>query len=474
MTASKFQLPTIFVIFGITGDLMKKKILLSLYSLYIKGLLPQRFQVVGFARKPYTDDTIREYLKEIMNINNMPHVQKYDEFLEHFFYVQGDFDTEESYTKLAAVLGRVDDEWKICTNKLFYLAVPPKNYWDILNYLHSSDLTIPCSPEEGWTRVILEKPFGTDLKGAEELDALLGQLFKEEQIYRVDHYLAKETVRNILAFRFSNSLLTPAWNKDNIEKIEIKLLEGNTVGTRGEFYDKVGALRDVGQNHVLQMLALFTMDNPGAFNAEQIRAKRSEALSKLRIFSKEEVIQNTARGQYVGYKQEKGISEQSTTETYFKLKACIDNEKFKGVPIYLESGKGFTTSHTEIIVTFKHPHPCLCPKDEHFQNTLHYYIQPEEKFTISFLVKKPGYEYSIIKKYFEFDYGKLYEEGEFIEAYEQLLLDIVKGDQTLFVSTEEIMSQWRFIEPIEKAWEETNKPKVFMYELGQEKLDITI
>lgn len=473
-TSSKFQLPTIFVIFGITGDLVKKKILRSIYSLYLKELVPKRFQVIGFARKPYTDETIRDYLREIMVNDSFPQSEKYDEFLNAFFYVQGEFHSADAYNNLAASLGRVDDHWNICTNKLFYLAVPPRNYREILENIHASGLTIPCSPEEGWTRVILEKPFGTDLTAAEELDALLGQLFKEEQIYRVDHYLAKETVRNILAFRFSNSILTPAWNNQHIEKIEIKLLEGNTVSTRGEFYDKVGALRDVGQNHMLQLLALFTMENPGAFTAEHIRRKRAVALAQLRIFSQEEVWANTVRGQYEGYKEAKGVDPNSTTETYFKMKAFIDNDQFRGVPIYMESGKGFSQSKTEIIFTFKHPEPCLCPHEQHFQNTLHYYIQPEEKFTVSFLVKKPGYDYSIIKKYFEFDYGKLYEESEFIEAYEQLLLDIIRGDQTLFVSTEEILSQWRFVEPIEKVWEETRKPEIFSYEVGKEQLDIVI
>ena len=470
MTTSKFQLPTIFVLFGITGDLVKKKILRSLYSLYIKGLLPKRFQVVGFARKPYTNETIREYLREIMVIQNLPQEEQYEEFLKSFFYVQGDFDTKEAYTNLAEFLGRVDNKWRICSNKLFYLAVPPKYYRDILDNVHESGMTIPCSPEEGWTRVIVEKPFGTDLKAAEELDERMGQLFKEEQIYRVDHYLAKETIRNILAFRFSNSILAPAWNNKYIEHIRIKFFESNTVSTRGEFYDKVGALRDVGQNHILQILALFTMDIPESFSAEQIRKKRAQALSKLRIFSAEEVQENTIRGQYEGYKDEKGVDPKTTTETYFKIKLCIDNKQFSGVPIYIESGKGFAEEKGEISVTFKHPEPCLCPTNEHFQNKLRYHIQPEEKFTMSLLVKKPGYDFKIKKEYFEFDYGKLYAEDEFIEAYEQLLLDIIKGDQTLFVSTAEIMSQWRFVEPIEAAWAE-GKPKLFTYPVGTKKIE---
>lgn len=470
MTQTKFQLPTIFVVFGITGDLVKKKILRSLYTLHLKQLLPKKFQLIGFARKDYDDETIREYLRGIMEKDSFPHPEEYDVFLQSCHYVQGDFDNEAAYTKLAKILGRVDNKWHICANKLFYLAVPPKYYRYILDNLYSSGLTTPCSPEEGWTRVILEKPFGTNLKAAEDLDQRLGELFKEEQIYRVDHYLAKETVRNILAFRFSNSLLTPAWNKQFIEKIEIKLFEANTVQTRGEYYDKVGALRDVGQNHMLQILALFTMQNPSSFTAEEIRKKRSEALSKLRIFNTEEVAKYTKRGQYKGYKDVKGVSEDSITETYFRIEAFVDNEDFVDVPIYLESGKGFAQSHTEVIVTFKHPHPCLCPNAEHYQNVLHYSIQPEEKFSINFLMKKPGYEYTVIQKQFEFDYGKFYQDNEFIEAYEQVLLDIIKGDQTLFVSTEEIMSQWKFVEPIEEAWE-SDQQEILDYEVGTERIE---
>jgi glucose-6-phosphate 1-dehydrogenase len=453
----KFELPTIFVIFGITGDLSRNRIIKSLYALHRKNLLPKKFQIYGFSRKNFSDDDIKNYVKDLMTEGKYPEPEKYESFLKEFHYVSGNFDTKESYKKLAEVLGRVDDHWKICSNKLFYLAVPPQYYRSIVDNLHDSGLTIPCSPEEGWTRVILEKPFGTDLKNAKELDARLGELFKEEQIYRVDHYLAKQTVRNILAFRFTNSLLTPAWNNKNIEKVEIKVLEEVAVTKRGEFYDKVGALRDLGQNHMLQLLALFTMDNPGSFSADEIRTQRTKALEQLKKFTVEEVKDFTARGQYQGYKDVDGVEKNSQTETYFKIKTFSNNSNFADVPIYLESGKALKDL-TEITITFKHVTPCLCPNGHHRQNVLRYIIDPEEKILMSFLVKQPGYGFAVEEQNFEFDYQKAYNRDDAILDYEQLLMDIIKGDQTLFVTTDEIFSEWEFVEPILKAWTEKSQP----------------
>ncbi|MBP9691336.1 glucose-6-phosphate dehydrogenase (NADP(+)), partial [Candidatus Woesebacteria bacterium] len=349
----KFTLPTIFVIFGITGDLVKKKILKALYDLYLKKRLPERFRVYGFSRREYDDAELRTYLRSLMESNSFPQPESYDVFLSVFFYVGGDFTEPQAYQKLASLLGLVDGQWNICSNKLFYLAVPPQSYTDIVTNLHSSGLTDPCSKDEGWTRVILEKPFGTDKQTAIALDAQLGSLFKEEQIYRVDHYLAKETVRNIVAFRFSNVFLEPVWNNNYIEKIEIKLYEKQGVLTRGNFYDKVGALRDVGQNHLLQLLALFIMDEPGKFAPDEIKKERADALSSLRIFSAQDVKEHTTRGQYEGYQDEKGVAEGSQTETYFKLTAFSDKHDFRGVPLILESGKKMDRTTTEVVVTFK-------------------------------------------------------------------------------------------------------------------------
>lgn len=466
-SVDKFQLPTVFIIFGVTGDLVKRKLLPAFYNLHFKNLLPKKFKVIGFSRRDYSDEDLRLYLKELIRKQRFKEPDRWDSFLSQFYYIRGEFDDGKAYEKLAHILGNVDGQWRLCSNKLFYLAVPPNYYRTIVNNLHDSGLTIPCSPEEGWTRVILEKPFGKDLKNALELDELLGTLFREEQIYRIDHFLGKETVRNILAFRFSNSFLAPAWNSKYIEKIEIRLFEKERVRERGEYYDGVGALRDVGQNHLLQLLALFTMTHPRDFQSKNIWRRRIEILSRLKILKEEEIPTFTIHGQYKGYKDEEGVSKSSQTETYFKIKTYIDNARWAGVPIYLESGKGMRQSKLEVVVTFKHQEPCLCPPGQHFKNVLHYHIQPQEKIVAHFLVKKPGHDNILQLQDFEFDYQKAYQRKEFIEAYEKLLLDMIKGDQTLFVTTEEILHEWRFVEPILAAWKK-NQPKLITYLPGKQ------
>lgn len=464
---SKFELPTIFVIFGVTGDLVKKKILKALYHLYRKKRLPQRFRVYGFSRRDFDDEMLLSYLREIMASNKYKEAEKFDEFLASFYYVHGDFHIRTAYDDLAKTLGRIDGEWSICSNKLFYLAVPPSSYSNIITNLHESGLTQPCSAEEGWTRVILEKPFGTDLKTALDLDQQLGNLFKEEQIYRVDHYLGKETVKNILVFRFSNSFLTPSWNKNYIEKIEVRLFENLDVKGRGDFYDKVGALRDVGQNHMLQLLGLFIMDHPYKFIPEDIKNKRSEALASLHVMNEQEVIKNTFRGQYKGYTHEKGVDSSSQTETYFRIEARSNLSDFEGVPLILESGKAQKNDLIEVIITFKETSLCLYEVEGEQKNTLHYYIRPDEKITMKFFAKKPGFTTDIAEHELGFNYKKAYNKDLFIDDYESLLFDIIRGDQTLFVSTQEILSEWRFIEPIVKIWYEKQKPELRIYEKGK-------
>jgi glucose-6-phosphate 1-dehydrogenase len=276
-----------------------------------------------------------------------------EKFLQRFVFQQGDFERQSDYVALAERLGATDSEWKACSNKLFYLAVPPDFLKTIVNHLATSELTKPCSPEEGWTRVLVEKPFGRDLTTAEKLDELLGKLFKEEQIYRIDHYLAKEMLQNILTFRFSNNLFEKIWNNQFIEQIEIKLWETLGVELRGPFYDGVGALRDMGQNHIMQMLALVTMERPSSFTATAIRDQRVAILKTLPELSKKEVAENTLRAQYDGYQTIKGVSPTSTTETYFKVKTELTSPRWKGVPIIMESGKRMGEKKKEIIITIR-------------------------------------------------------------------------------------------------------------------------
>ncbi|MDO8633454.1 MAG: glucose-6-phosphate dehydrogenase [Candidatus Wildermuthbacteria bacterium] len=448
-------LPTVFVIFGATGDLMEKKLAPALFHLYQEKLLPDLFQVVGFSKQELSNEEFQAWISDKVGGNG--------DFAKFFVYQQGLFEEKEGYQKLAQFLGMKDGEWQVCSNKLFYIAASPQYYKTLFEKLAESGLTKPCGPEEGWTRVIVEKPFGKDLGTAEELDKLLGKLFKEEQVYRIDHYLGKDTVQNILAFRFSNSFLQDSWNNQGVESITIRLFEKEGVGERGLFYEGIGALRDVGQNHLLQLLALFTMENPGSFEGDAIRKARARILRCLKVSDGSEIV----RGQYVGYLQEKNVAPSSTTETYFKIQASLENSQWKGVPIILESGKGMNEDRVEVHAVFKHPTPCLCPPEpgKHYKNILHYFVQPKEGITLSMWARKPGPGMEIEERALSFDYREAFQKEEFADAYERLLLNCIQGDQTLFVSTEEIMAEWKFVDPILRSWQD-NKVPLRIYKPG--------
>jgi len=347
------------------------------------------------------------------------------------------------------------------------MAISPFIYEPAFNNLGKHKMHLGCLIHENLAKIVIEKPFGHDLKSALKLNSILEKYFTEEQIYRIDHYLGKETVKNILVFRFSNLFLTPSWNKNYIEKIEIRLLEKIGVEGRGEFYDKIGALRDVGQNHMLQLLGLFIMDQPYKFIPEDIKNKRSEALASLHVMSEQEVIKQTMRGQYEGYTKEEGVDPQSKTETYFHITARSELPDFVGVPLILESGKTQKCEKIEVEVTFKETPLCLYDIEGDQKNTFHYHIKPDEKISMKFFAKKPGFDTEIAEHELGFDYRKAYEKNLFIDDYESLLFDIIKGDQTLFVSTEEILNEWRFIEPIVQTWREMDKPKLKIYEKGK-------
>lgn len=450
----KNTLPTVFVILGATGDLMQRKLVPGLFHLFKEGHLPSLFQVVGFSKDSLDTKDFQERIQEMIGEKS--------EFPQFFTYQQGTFEENEGYKKLAEFLGMRDNGWRVCSNKLFYLAVPPQHYKAIFQNLAFSGLTKPCSPEEGWTRVIVEKPFGKDLKTAQELDRMLGKLFCEEQIYRMDHYLGKETVQNILAFRFSNSFLQDSWNKMGIERVSIRLLEKEGIGNRGAFYDGLGALRDVGQNHLLQLLSLFCMDSPTKFDGDSLRRERAKVLKALPVLSADDVKAHAKRGQYQGYSKEKDVDPSSQTETYFQIQTFLNNDIWKGVPILLESGKAMKESLVEVEVVFLHSTPCLCPPTEnkHYRNVLRYRIQPQEGIVMSLWVKRPGPEMIIDERAFSFDYRQAFDQKEFADPYERLLLSCIQGDQTLFVSTEEIMASWKFVDSILQGWEKEKVPLV--------------
>ncbi|HEY3317612.1 MAG TPA: glucose-6-phosphate dehydrogenase [Coriobacteriia bacterium] len=456
--------PTVLVVFGATGDLMSRKIVPALFHLFERDRLPERFRVVGFARRPFPDDVFRRDVASYIERHGdvMPPQSELERFLGMFTYQRGQFEEEAAYVQLDEDLKRIDSEWETCSNKLFYLAVPPEYYRAIFERLAASGLSEPCSDESGWTRVLVEKPFGKDAHTAQQLDELLGSLFREEQIYRIDHYLAKEMLQGIINFRFSNNLLEPTWDARGIDKIEVSLLETVGVEDRGDFYDGVGALRDVGQNHLLQMLALVTMDQPSDLGAEAIRMRRAELLESLRRLSPSEVSAASYRAQYEGYRGVPGVAPDSQTETYFKLQTYIENARWAGVPITMQAGKRVGEARKEIVVTFKHAQPCLCEDSRHYENRVIFTLEPVESIRIEFFTKKPGFERELERRDFNFFLYEKEAKEQYVEEYSRLLSDAVAGDQTLFVSTAEVKAMWEFTDPVEETWA-SGKPPLHPY-----------
>ena len=439
---------------------MARKIVPSLYHLRGKDLLPERFHVIGFSRRDWDDDALRAHVRAIL-------AEKYssadpadvEAFLGLFTYQRGSFEDSEAYAAVGRETAAIDAAWGTCANKLFYLAVPPEHYATIFERLSASGLTDGCSPLEGWTRVLVEKPFGSDAHTSSALDELLGSLFREEQIYRIDHYLAKEMLQGIVNFRFTNNLFETAWDRTAIERIDISLLETLGVEKRGAFYDGVGALRDVGQNHLLQMLALVTMEQPQDSGPASIRQARAELLRSLRPLRLDEIATQTYRSQYRGFRDIAGVSPESETETYFKLRMTMAGRRWAGVPVTMESGKHIGgAARKEIRVTLRHPHPCICEVGRHHQNEIVFTLEPTDSIEIVFWAKRPGFEQDTERRTFNFFLYEKTEKAQYVEEYARLLHDAIRGDQTLFVSTDEVRAMWAFIDPIQDAWHEGTVP----------------
>ncbi|MEK7460507.1 MAG: glucose-6-phosphate dehydrogenase [Patescibacteria group bacterium] len=446
--------PLTLIIFGATGDLYKNKISIALLDLFSQGLLPLDFSVVAFARRQFTDIEFRAFTKESLLKKNNHSPKEIELFLEHFKYVQGNLGDLEDYKKLNSTLGVDDEKRGVCTNKLFYLAVPPDLYKTIFENISGSGLAYPCAEEDtkdsAWTRVLVEKPFGKDFDEAQRLDKMLGELFDESQIFRIDHYLAKETVQNILTFRFSNNVFESLWSNKYIERVKIVFHEKNTLETRGDFYDGVGALRDVGQNHMLQMLAIIAMEDPEGIDAKRIRELRAEILEKTKLIEKNSIV----RAQYHGYLKEQGVDPTSKTETFFRMILGINNERWEGIPFELESGKALIESRVAIEVYFKETDKCFCPTEHEgvHQNVLTFVIQPNESIKFRFWFKRPGFEFALDPQDLSFNYERDASESTVHDAYERVLYDCIRGDQTLFTNTKEVMAEWDLIAHIMDTW----------------------
>jgi len=460
-------IPTIFAIFGVTGDLAQNKIFPALIDLYEKDLLPEKFSIIGIARRDLSNKDFRDFVRKAVLKKKNYERSILDSFLDSLEYSQGEFNQKETYQKSRRIFENIDKKWGQCSNKLLYLSVPPSLYELILKQIAESGLSKSCDEEHGWTRILIEKPFGKDVHTAQKLDELLGILFKEEQIYRIDHYLAKQTLQNIMVFRFSNTIFEPLWNRKHIKSVDINLFENSTAEKRGAFYEENGALRDVGQNHILQMLALVAMEQPKSLHFSDVRAARENVFAKLAKSSKKEVL----RAQYKGYLDTAGVAKNSKIETFFSLVSYINSKRWREVPFYLTSGKALKESKVEIIIHFKDETPgySFLPEQhkEQERNKITISIQPQEKISILFWVKIPGFEDVVGQKELSFSYHD--EQTENIDAYEKVLFDCVSGDQTSFVSTKEVLYTWEYIMGIKDV---IKKTPLHTYETGSETEDI--
>ena len=439
--------PTAIVIFGGTGDLAATKLLPALLDLYCNQTLPPAFVIIGLSRKEFSDADYQAYVKNIFTATkHNASEETLQAFCSHLRYVQGAFDDARSYDRIKTVLTNYDAEIAQCTNKLFYLAVPPDYYQTIFTHLSESNVMSLCDEENSWARLLVEKPFGRDLDTATKLEEQLCRLFTDEQIYRIDHYLAKDAIENIISLRFANSFLADSWNKNSIESITVRLVETKDVANRGSFYDGIGTLRDVGQNHILQIIALLTMGAVDVRNAQSVRTARASALAQLLCQVPDQVV----RGQYAGFTETTGVAPASQTETYFKVSFVSESEAWQGVRFTLEAGKGLAETKNEAILTFRAFDDCECsstPELHGHHNVLKIQFSPEQKISLRLWTKKPGFTFALQEQELELMHDTA-SDTHSPEAYVRVLFDCLAGDQTRFVSSAEVDASWKFITPI--------------------------
>ena len=476
LSARAVPQPCTVVIFGATGDLTHRKLIPALYNLAADGELPPAVTVVGFARREKSDDEFRREMEEATRKFSRQNVRDeiWQTFSQSIFYHQSEFADAEGYRGLAQRLDKIDKERGTRGNRLFYFAAAPDQFEVILKHLKAAGLN--QAREGSWARVIVEKPFGTDLASARELNRIVHHAFAEEQTYRIDHFLGKETAQNILVLRFANAIFGPLWNRHYIDHIQITAAETLGVEGRAGYYEGAGALRDMVQNHLLQLLCLVTMETPSDLSADSIRDEKVKVVRCLRQFSPAEVEANVVRGQYAegaingkpvpAYRAEPHVDPKSMIDTFVALRLTIDVWRWWNVPIYMRVGKRLPKSGTEISIHFKKAPAVLFNKELSEQNVLVIRIQPDEGMSLRMHAKVPGTSFRIEPVKMDFHYGTSFGKAS-PEAYERLLLDAMSGDATLFARRDEVEDAWAFIDPIENAWSAREKqPGLFFYPAG--------
>jgi glucose-6-phosphate 1-dehydrogenase len=469
--------PCVLVLFGVTGDLASKKLLPAVYDLANRGLLPPGFSLVGFARRDWADEDFARLAHDAVKANARTPFREtvWQQMSEGVRFVPGEFSDDGAFDRLAACVAELDVARGTGGNYAFYLSVPPKAFPTVVAQLKRSGLSDP--PEANgngyrpWRRVVIEKPFGHDLASAQELNAILDAVFPRNAVFRIDHYLGKETVQNILALRFANTLFEPVWNRGYVDHVQITMAEDIGIGGRAGYYDGIGAARDVIQNHLLQLLALTAMEEPVSFDADALRREKEKILSAVKI--PEDLAVGTARGQYSagwqggievkGYLEEQGIPPDSITETFAAVRLEVDTRRWAGIPFYLRTGKRLPTRMTEIAMMFQRaPHLPFARTDtqELGQNALVIRVQPDEGVTVRFGSKVPGSAMEVRDVNMDFAYGESFTESS-PEAYERLLLDVLIGDPPLFPRQEEVELSWKILDPIEDFWAAAAKPEQY-------------
>ncbi|WP_314429222.1 glucose-6-phosphate dehydrogenase [Microbacterium lacticum] len=463
--------PSALVIFGVTGDLSRKKLMPAVYDLANRGLLPPGFALVGFARRDWEDqdfaevvhDSVRQYARTPFR------EETWKQLLQGIRFVSGEFGDADAFRRLRETVEKLDVERGTMGNHAFYLSIPPRDFPIVTKQLKDSGLVDDkVNNPDAWRRVVIEKPFGSDLQSARELNAGLEVAFPADSIFRIDHYLGKETVQNILALRFANELYEPIWNANYVDHVQITMAEDIGVGGRAGYYDGIGAARDVIQNHLLQLLALTAMEEPISMDASHLRAEKEKVLAAVRL--PEDLSTATARGQYAGgwqggeevtgFLEEDGINPESTTETYAAIKLEIGTRRWAGVPFYLRAGKRLGRRVTEIAVVFKRAPQHLFQRNQTLelgQNALVIRVQPDEGVTIRFGSKVPGAANEVRDVTMDFGYGHAFTESS-PEAYERLILDVLLGDPPLFPRHEEVELSWKIVDPVEEYWAAVGGP----------------